>query len=128
MVVSEAQKLVKRFGAGIAPTPFARGAHHQVIVLRERNFHALAVDLRRGSDDNPLLLLGGSRKHNLGSVDVGLNGAHRTVHNEPHAHRCREMKDNIAAVDQFRHQRFIKDRVYGVAESRMCLQMSNVLK
>ena len=49
-------------------------------------------------------------------MNVGLDGVNRALHDEPDTHRGRQVKNNIAAVHEFRHERRVEDRVNGVLE------------
>jgi hypothetical protein len=80
--VGDRQELVDRLGAGVAPPPAVRGAHHQVAALAERDVQALAVHLRGGGDEHPPPLLGRQLQQQLGALDVGLDRPHRALHDE----------------------------------------------
>jgi hypothetical protein len=47
-------------------------------------------------------------------MHIGLDGAHRTVHDEFHTDRCRQMENHIGAVHQFADQGFVKDGIDAV--------------
>ena len=47
-----------------------------------------------------LLLLAGVREHDLGAVDVGLDGAHRALDDQLDADRGGQVEDHVGAVDQ----------------------------
>src|SRR4029077_5894635 len=55
--VSERQKLVNRFRAGVAPTSFCRRAHNEVAVFLKSNVGAQSINLRGRRDQDPLLFL-----------------------------------------------------------------------
>ena len=68
----------------------------------------------------------GQLQHDLGTANVGLNGAHWTIHNQAHTHGRSQMVDNIAEVDQFRHQMGIGDTINVIGELRMDLEMLDI--
>ena len=48
-------------------------------------------------------------------------------HDQFYAHRCRQVKDHVAAIHQLRRHRHIHDGVDGVVKIRIRFQMKDIL-
>ena len=124
--VSDGQELVDGLGAGIAPAALVRRSPHHVVVFAEGNLLRLAVHLGGRGDQHALALGLSQLQHDLGAANVGLDGAHRAVHDQAHAHGRRQVIDDVAQVDQFRHQMRVGDAVDVIGELGMDLEVLNV--
>ena len=60
-------------------------------------------------------------------MDVGLDGPHRALDDQPHSHRRREMEDHIALVDQLAHGRGMMDALDRVMEPGMTAEMPDIV-
>ena len=117
--IRQRQELVDRLAARVGPPMFRRRSHHEIVVFIERHRRALAVNLRSRRDHDELLLLVGVPQHDLGPVDVGLDGVDRRFDDQLHADGGRKVKDDVAVVDQLGEQRLVGHAVDGVAEARL---------
>ena len=106
---------------------FRRRAEDQIRGLAERHIRALAVDLGGGRDEDQLLLLVRVLEDDFGAVHVGFDRVHRLLDDQLHADGGREVKHDVAAIDQLREQRFVRDRVDRVGKTRAALEMGDVV-
>ena len=96
--VGHGQKLVNRLRAGVTPTAFVRRADQQVVFFSKRDLLALPIDLGGGSQEHLSALLGRHFEQQLGRPDVGLDGPHRRLDNEPNSNRGRQMEDHLTLI------------------------------
>ena len=66
-------------------------------------------------------------EHDLGAVHVGLDRVDGLLDDQLHADRGRQVEDDVAAVDELGQQRLVRDRVDGVVEPRLVLQVRDVV-
>ncbi len=66
-------------------------------------------------------------EHDLGPVDVRLDGSHRAFDDQPHADRRRQVKDDVALVHQFGDRRRMMDALDRVMEPGMASQVADIV-
>src|ERR1022692_534428 len=124
--VRDGEKFVDGLRAGITPAALVGRAHHQVIIFMKRDPVPFAVYLRGRGDEHPFSLALRQAKYDFGAPDVGLDGAHGTVHNQAHPNGSRQMINDIGEVHEFGHQLCVGDGVNVVGKFRMNLEMLNI--
>ena len=125
-VVGQRQELVDGLRAAIAPTRFASGPEHDIVVLAEELLRSLAVDLRGRCQHDTLALFGRVLEHEFRAVDVRLDRVDRALHNELHTHRGRQVEDHVRAIDQLRQQPLVGDGVDLVVEAVRLLRFVEI--
>ena len=124
--IRDGQELINGLGARVAPPPPTGRTQYQIAVLPERHVAALAVHLGRRRDEHLFPLLAGSGEHDLGGLDIRLNGSHRAFDDELHPHRGSEVEHLIRGVHQLPGQGSVLHASDDVAEARLALEMLDV--
>ena len=104
-----------------------RRAKHQVGVFAKRHLEALAVHLGRRRDEHQLLFLIRDFENDLGPMDVRLDRVDWLLDDELHTDGRGQVHDDVAPIDQLREHGFVGDRVDRVMETRIALQVDDVL-
>ena len=66
-------------------------------------------------------------ENDLGAVHVGLDRIDGLLDDQLHADGRREMKDHVAAIDEFGEERLVVDRVDEVLEAGAALEVGDVV-
>ena len=124
--VSECQKLVDGFGAGVTPTPFGGCAHDQISVFAKRHFCAQTINFRGRGDQNFLLLLVCQRENDFGAVNIRFDRANRTLYDQLHADRSCQVKDHVALINQLSRNGLVVNALDRVMVARMLFEVANI--
>ena len=125
--VRKREKFVQSLRSGVAPAAFCGGPENEVGVFMERHVGIFAVDFRCGGGENEFALFAGGFQDPLRSVDVGLDGANRTFHDQFHADGGREVDHRVGIIDEFGHQLAVLDVVQVIFHAIEALEMTNVV-
>ena len=129
LVVGEREELVHRLRVGVGPAALRRRAVDAAVVLGERPLLAVvAVDLGRRRDEDALAEGVRVLEHDLGAAEVRDERAHGLLDDQPHADRCREVVDDVAAVDELVHDGRREHRVDDEMEPRPVAEMGDVVE
>jgi hypothetical protein len=99
----------------------------QVTVLPERDLVAETVNLRGRRDQDFLLLFVRLGQDDLRAMDVCLDRPDRALDDQPHTHRCRQVKHHIALVDQLGDRRAVVHALDRIVEPRVLFEVANVV-
>ena len=61
------------------------------------------------------------------AVHVGLDRSHGTFHNQPDAHCCSQVRDDVSLIHQFREKLPVLDRLEKIMHPVEFLQMADIL-
>src|SRR5262249_10279636 len=121
------QELVERLGTGVAPAAFRRSAKHQGAILAEGDLRTQAIDFGSRGEQHLLALPSGLGEHDFGSVNIGLDGSDRAFDDQLDTDGGGQMADHVTAVYQLREHRLVVDAVDDQAESRVVLEVLDVV-
>ncbi len=118
-VIRQREKFVESFAARVRPSVLGRWTGHEISVFLERHGRTLAVHLRRRKDDDGRLLLLCVLQHDFRAVHVRLDRVDGRFNDKFDAHGGRQVKHDVDAIDERRHDRVVHDVVDDVFKSRL---------
>ena len=115
-MVGEAEELVDRLGARVAPAALRGGTEDAVVFLGERDPVVLAVDLGARGEHDPGAVPRGGAEHDLGAHDVGGDGLHRALEDEPHADGGGQVIHEVGSATELLDQGLVRHRALDEAQ------------